>query len=314
MCSICRTHLARDKKSVNATFPLGEQAHIVAESESGPRGKSLLLADERNSYHNLILLCPTHHTEIDKNEADYPVEKLHILKSRHELWVRDSLKVEPVESNDELQPVTQLIEFVHKIEPLLIWVNKPVPAKKAQPFLEDLHQCWSDWFCMSTDSTSRSLFGSIDYLLRPMSTGYILKTSEQHYCKSKFLAAIKHFHKSFQLGLPQRYESEFWEFSDFMEISDILWSFQKDLQQLNKNSNLYSQIEKDLLLLAEHIAIYSLSVYKAGRYLDIPDSFVRQSLAIVEHFLRDMPSYTLPSATDYEESENLVVLINSYRK
>ncbi|WP_161698277.1 hypothetical protein [Xanthomonas arboricola] len=39
----------------------------------------------------MILLYPMHHTEIDKNEADWPVEKLHHLKSTHEFWVRQTL-------------------------------------------------------------------------------------------------------------------------------------------------------------------------------------------------------------------------------
>jgi hypothetical protein len=70
---------------------LGEQAHIVGEKDDAPRGKSPLTLEERNSYHNIILLCPTHHKEIDKCEPDWPVEKLHLTKSKHELWVRETL-------------------------------------------------------------------------------------------------------------------------------------------------------------------------------------------------------------------------------
>lgn len=90
-CAFCRVELTQDAVSVNSAFVLGEQAHIVGEKEGAPRGKSLLSEEERESYHNRILLCPTHHTEIDKNEADWPVEKLHHKKSAHELWVREAL-------------------------------------------------------------------------------------------------------------------------------------------------------------------------------------------------------------------------------
>ena len=58
------------------------------------RGDSLLIEiqkEARNSYHNLILLCPNHHTEIDKAANNRPVEKLHIIKSKHELWVSETL-------------------------------------------------------------------------------------------------------------------------------------------------------------------------------------------------------------------------------
>lgn len=90
LCSICKIKLSEDKKTSNEAFPFGEQAHIVAEEEGGPRGKSPLSLDQRNSYHNLILLCPTHHTKIDKAPDEYPVELLHQLKSQHELWFEKS--------------------------------------------------------------------------------------------------------------------------------------------------------------------------------------------------------------------------------
>jgi hypothetical protein len=90
-CSCCRRRLAEDKQSVTDTFHLGEQAQIVAEVPDGPRGISILTASERNSYHNLILLCPTCHTLVDNNVEDYPVEKLHMLKAEHELMVERML-------------------------------------------------------------------------------------------------------------------------------------------------------------------------------------------------------------------------------
>lgn len=90
-CAVCRTQLTQDAAAVSAAFTLGEQAHIVGEKEDAPRGKSPLTQDERDSYHNLVLLCPNHHTEIDKNETDWPVERLHLVKSTHELWVSETL-------------------------------------------------------------------------------------------------------------------------------------------------------------------------------------------------------------------------------
>ncbi|MFV1851017.1 MAG: HNH endonuclease [Thalassospira sp.] len=93
-CAICRRDLCADKESVSASYTLGEQAHIVGEKKTAARGESLLEIEERNCYHNLILLCPTHHTEIDENEEDWPVERLYQTKSRHELWVRETLSSE----------------------------------------------------------------------------------------------------------------------------------------------------------------------------------------------------------------------------
>jgi hypothetical protein len=89
----CRIKLTQDKKLASVSFPLGVQAHIVGENENSPRGRSTLTEEERNSYFNLILLCPNHHTIIDKNPEDYPVEKLHLIKDQHELWIESTLSV-----------------------------------------------------------------------------------------------------------------------------------------------------------------------------------------------------------------------------
>ncbi|MEP9292922.1 HNH endonuclease [Enterobacter hormaechei] len=90
-CAICRTTLTQDKNAVTSAYTLGEQAHIVGEKEGAARGVSSLTLEERNSYHNLILLCPNDHTQIDNNPEDWSVEKLYTIKSAHELWVSETL-------------------------------------------------------------------------------------------------------------------------------------------------------------------------------------------------------------------------------
>lgn len=90
-CAICKITLTQDASSVTSSFTLGEQAHIVGDKPGSARSKSLLTNEQRDSYHNLILLCPTHHSEVDSNESDWPVERLHQVKSEHELWVTETL-------------------------------------------------------------------------------------------------------------------------------------------------------------------------------------------------------------------------------
>ena len=90
LCNICKIKLSEDKKTSNEAFPFGEQAHIIAEEEDGPRGKSMLTLEQRNSYPNLILLCPNCHTKIDKAPVEYPIELLHEYKTQHELWFEKS--------------------------------------------------------------------------------------------------------------------------------------------------------------------------------------------------------------------------------
>ncbi len=110
LCSLCQTKLSEDKKTSHDSYPFGEMAHIIAEENEGPRGKSILTAEQRNSYPNLILLCPTCHTKIDKSVNDYPVELLHQKKSEHELWFEKSR----VNAADKLKRTNDYIyaEFV----------------------------------------------------------------------------------------------------------------------------------------------------------------------------------------------------------
>jgi hypothetical protein len=66
-------------------------AHIVAHSNDGPRADPSYPAEQRATYDNLILLCPTHHTRVDKQANSYTIENLRSWKSDHEAWVRKRL-------------------------------------------------------------------------------------------------------------------------------------------------------------------------------------------------------------------------------
>ena len=107
----CRVGLTQDKEIASESFPLGEQAHIIAKESDGPRGESVLENEERDSYFNRILLCPTHHTVIDGNPEDYPVERLHMIKTQHELWVEQTLS----QAND-LKKVAQEVVYSNLID------------------------------------------------------------------------------------------------------------------------------------------------------------------------------------------------------
>lgn len=90
-CAICRLELSMEGQQGSA-LPLGEQAHIVAREPEGPRGASNLDSAARDAYSNLILLCPTDHTRVDKLPKDFPVDALLRIKTEHETWVRSRLE------------------------------------------------------------------------------------------------------------------------------------------------------------------------------------------------------------------------------
>lgn len=95
LCSMpdCRNKLVHEASDEvpSRKLLLGQNCHIVAESDDGPRGKSILSIDERNRYPNLILLCANHHKIIDEDPFSWPIEKLHQIKADHEIWIETKL-------------------------------------------------------------------------------------------------------------------------------------------------------------------------------------------------------------------------------
>src|ERR1700686_4129326 len=69
---------------------IGEIAHILPNSDHGPRSPSLDDIDGRGDYGNLIVLCPTHHTLIDNEPLSYPESVLRTWKGVHELNIRSA--------------------------------------------------------------------------------------------------------------------------------------------------------------------------------------------------------------------------------
>ena len=92
----CRQVLTSDGEKSDTAI-VGEAAHIYGE-KPGAKGKpasaryrSDMTDAQRNHYDNLIYLCPTCHTKIDKQEKDYPADLLFALKAEHESWVAEQL-------------------------------------------------------------------------------------------------------------------------------------------------------------------------------------------------------------------------------
>lgn len=86
----CRKSLTMEGKESNPAV-LGEAAHIYGEHDKAARYRKGMTDEERNHCGNLIYLCPTCHTKIDKQEEDYPADFLLKLKKKHEAWILEQL-------------------------------------------------------------------------------------------------------------------------------------------------------------------------------------------------------------------------------
>lgn len=140
-CSICKTDLfVEDVK-------IGEMAHMIAKKKDGTRGR-IPFEGDLNSYANLILLCPNHHTIVDGNEAEYPITRLRSIKADHESWVKLSLAdhskrhvdVAGLNALMHFLPFTQLRSFLEFL-PNTFYVKLIEAASALEAFPVDNPQC-----------------------------------------------------------------------------------------------------------------------------------------------------------------------------
>lgn len=138
----CKKELVMNASETDDPSVIGEEAHIVARKNNGPRGKSTLSSEERDKENNLILMCSIHHKLVDDQPLKYTVEVLHEFKKDHEKWINSNLSSNSTKSNldysecidrlhsksktarvsavIELGEISKNIEFQNKIIEILI--------------------------------------------------------------------------------------------------------------------------------------------------------------------------------------------------
>ncbi len=91
ICSFpaCNIELVPEQR---ANRVIGEEAHIKGEKPVAPRYDSTQSPEDRDSYENHILLCPTHHTEIDSAPEKWTVDILLQIKTKHEQQIINNRK------------------------------------------------------------------------------------------------------------------------------------------------------------------------------------------------------------------------------
>ena len=80
---------------------IDEMAHVIGHKEYGPRGDDELPLSDRDEFENLILLCPTCHTTIDKNPELFPKETILQWKKNHQESIKNLFDVPKFSSREE---------------------------------------------------------------------------------------------------------------------------------------------------------------------------------------------------------------------
>jgi len=83
----CGSRLLEQATDFDPAVTIGQIAHIVAQSDNGPRADPSMPKEERDSEPNLVLLCPEHHLVADAQENTYSVEEMQDWKRSHEAQV-----------------------------------------------------------------------------------------------------------------------------------------------------------------------------------------------------------------------------------
>lgn len=94
----CLSELFRDIE--DTTVHIAEMAHIISAADVGPRADISLTPEERGRYSNLILLCPTCHTIIDKAEDKYPETLVAKWKQMHKQKITSAFGVIAFDSRE----------------------------------------------------------------------------------------------------------------------------------------------------------------------------------------------------------------------
>lgn len=110
---------------------LGEVAHIEGEKAKSARYNQYQSENERNSFQNLIALCPNHHTLIDKAPNKYPKELLFKWKKEHEEKITNTLDKNWISPPNSIRRMDQNGETLH----LNYWIDQ-----KGQPKLYTTEQ------------------------------------------------------------------------------------------------------------------------------------------------------------------------------
>lgn len=126
----CREVLLVDATEFDEAVVMGEQAHIAPHGSGGPRRISEVPESERDTYDNIILLCPNHHRgPVDGQPNTYTEEILHQWKDSHEAWVRDTLaQAIPRLQFDDLQAVAERLAEAEPAESTPL-VDVDIPTK-----------------------------------------------------------------------------------------------------------------------------------------------------------------------------------------
>ncbi|CAN7287784.1 HNH endonuclease [Devosia sp. LjRoot3] len=138
----CKERLCYHEAAEAAPYLLGEMAHICGEKPGASRHNAEQTDVQRDHYQNLMLLCPTHHTLIDReeNEAVFTVEILHSMKAAHEAAVMRRLDVDPQPTKGDV--TASILPILEENRQSWAQYGPLSELARTQPHNEAAHAVW----------------------------------------------------------------------------------------------------------------------------------------------------------------------------
>ncbi|MFF1723064.1 HNH endonuclease signature motif containing protein [Streptomyces sviceus] len=135
LCAICKEQVITPGTASDDPSVFGEEAHIVARSDGGPRAGGLA-EDLINHHSNLLLLCSKDHKRVDDQPNHFTVERLRLIKSEHETWVRSLAETDNSRLRlvpDPLFPQPKVLKLITRGNPLWNMIKESVTFEYGMP-------------------------------------------------------------------------------------------------------------------------------------------------------------------------------------
>lgn len=87
----------------NTHSHIAEVVHVIAKSDYGPRANADMGPEYLESYDNLLLLCPTCHTMVDKEPERYPCHQLIEWKRNHIAKITEAFSLDCYNSREDIR-------------------------------------------------------------------------------------------------------------------------------------------------------------------------------------------------------------------
>ncbi|MGF2144421.1 hypothetical protein ACQUEF_03595 [Vagococcus fluvialis] len=194
---------------------IGKIAHIEAASQGGPRFNVEQSNDDRRQEHNLMLVCPTCHEEIDIATSTFTVEILKNIKKVHAERIRDLEKefVVLIDNEEIIYPqnLILLYDFV-ELDEDSIEKGRAEDIKELSEGLKVLSKIprhVRKYFCFLAENSNKDMEISSAYAQESSTLSYEDEKNYFRILEEKKIAYYDHDEENISLRLPGK-NNELW--------------------------------------------------------------------------------------------------------